>query len=233
MNLESYIGTINIPILAALFLGFITSISPCPLATNLAAIGYVTRGLKSKKNAVLTGLLYTAGRMVSYTIIGVLIIATGLEIPGVSILLQGIGEKLLGPLLILVGAGMLVADKISFGGGNGLTKIGGKIANWGLIGGFLLGVVFALAFCPYSAVLFFGMLIPIALNANEGFILPAAYAIGTGFPVLVFGTLLSIGVAGVSSWLNAISRAERVLRILVSIGFIGIGIYYVILWLRA
>lgn len=234
MNLENIVGTFNIPVLAALLLGFLTAVSPCPLATNMAAIGYVSRGMKNKRNAVLTGVLYTAGRMFSYTVIGMLIIAAGLETTGISMLLQGIGEQILGPLLIAVGLLMLIAHRISFGRGGGkIAALGAKVANRGLVGGFLLGVIFALAFCPYSAVLFFGMLVPIALNANEGIFLPAVYAIGTGFPVLVIGTLLSVGIAGVSSWLNAISRTERILRIVVSIAFIGIGIYYVVLWLKA
>jgi cytochrome c biogenesis protein CcdA len=101
-----------------------------------------------------------------------------------------------------------------------------------MIGGFLLGALFALAFCPYSAVLFFGVLIPLALKSAGGVMLPTVYAIGTGLPVLVFGALLSFGVTRVSTWLNAITRAEKVIRIVVAIIFIGIGIYYVVLWIQ-
>ena len=96
-----------------------------------------------------------------------------------------------------------------------------------------MGVIFALAFCPYSAVLFFGALIPVALKSNGGVALPAVFAIGTGLPVLIFGTLLSAGVAGVATWLNAITRVERIVRIIVSIIFIGVGIYYVVLWIQS
>jgi len=232
MDISSLGEGFKTPILAALILGFLTAVSPCPLATNLAAIGYVSRGLKNRRNAVLTGVVYTMGRMFSYTVIGVLIIAGGLETPVISMVLQGIGEQFLGPLLISVGLLMLVADRLSFGRGSGkIAALGTKVANWGVVGGFLLGAIFALAFCPYSAVLFFGMLIPLALNANEGIVLPAVYAIGTGFPVLVIGTLLSVGIAGVSSWLNVISRVERILRVVVAVVFIGIGVYYVVLWL--
>jgi cytochrome c biogenesis protein CcdA len=102
-----------------------------------------------------------------------------------------------------------------------------------MVGGLLLGIIFALAFCPYSAVLFFGALIPVALESNVGAALPAIYAIGTGLPVLIFGTLLSLGIAGVATWLNAVTRAERIIRIVVSIIFIGIGIYYVVLWIQS
>jgi cytochrome c biogenesis protein CcdA len=234
MDLGGITGNINIPALSALLLGLITAISPCPLATNIAAIAYVSRKVKERRYAVITGTLYTLGRMFSYSILGVIIIVAGIEIPGVASFLQNFGEQVLGPLLIVVGVIMLSINRMPFSlGGGRLSSIGGKVANWGMIGGFLLGALFALAFCPYSAVLFFGVLIPLALKSAGGVTLPAVYAIGTGLPVLVFGTLLSLGVARVSTWLNAVTRAEKVIRVAVSIIFIGVGIYLVVLWIQA
>jgi cytochrome c-type biogenesis protein len=234
MDLGSILGSSNIPVLTALLLGLITAIAPCPMATNIAAVAYISRNVADRKYAVVTGTLYTLGRMVSYSVLGVLIIVAGLEIPWVSSIIQDVGEVALGPILIAVGLLMLFIDRLSFGTGGGkLASLGGKVAEWGMIGGFLLGVIFALAFCPYSAVLFFGALIPVALKSNGGVALPAIYAIGTGLPVLIFGTLLSLGVAGVATWLNAVTRAERIIRIIVSIIFIGIGIYYVVLWIQS
>ena len=233
MDFSGILGDVNIPVLSALLLGLITAISPCPMATNIAALAYVSRGVKERRYAVITGALYTLGRMFSYSILGVIIIVAGLEIPGVASFLQNFGEQVLGPLLIAIGVIMLIINKISLNlGGGKLSSIGEKVANWGMIGGFLLGALFALAFCPYSAVLFFGVLIPLALKSTGGLILPAVYAIGTGLPVLVFGALLSFGVTRVSSWLNAVTRAEKVIRIVVAIIFIGIGIYYVVLWIQ-
>jgi len=223
----------NIPVISALSLGLLTATSPCPMATNVAAIAYVSRRVTERKYAVITGTLYTLGRMFSYSILGILIIVAGLEIPGVASFLQNFGEQVLGIILIVVGLIMLIIDRLSFSlGGGKLSLIGGRVANWGMIGGFLLGVLFALAFCPYSAVLFFGLLIPLALKSTAGVTLPAIFAIGTGLPVLVFGTLLSFGIAKVSTWLNAITRAEKVIRIAASIIFIGVGIYYVVLWIQ-
>ena len=223
----------NIPALTALFLGLITAISPCPLATNIAAIAYIGRRVTDRKYAVITGSLYTLGRIFSYSLIGILIVLLGLEIPGIALFLQGIGEQVLGPILIVVGLLMLFVDKLSFGKGGGkLAAVGGKVANWGMIGGFLLGVLFALAFCPYSAVLYFGILMPLALKTTGGIALPAIFALGTGLPVLIIGTLLSFGVAGVSNWLNTISRVERIIRMVVAVIFIGVGIYYVVLWIK-
>jgi len=226
-------SSLNIPVLSALLLGLLTAISPCPMATNIAAVAYVSRKVTERRYAVMTGILYTLGRMFSYSILGILIIVVGLEIPGVASFLQDFGEQILGPLLIVVGLLMLNIDRLSFGLGSGkLASIGGKVADWGMIGGFLMGAIFALAFCPYSAVLFFGVLIPLALKSTGGVALPAVFAIGTGLPVLVFGTLLSAGVARVSTWLNAVNRAEKIIRIIVSIVFIGVGIYCVVLWIQ-
>jgi len=227
-------GNLNIPVLSALLLGLLAAVSPCPLATNIAALAYVSRRATERRYAVMTGALYTLGRMVSYSIIGIIIIVAGLEIPGVATFLQDFGEQVLGPLLIIVGVIMLLINRISLTlGGGKLSSIGGKVANWGMIGGFLLGALFALAFCPYSAVLFFGVLIPLSLKSAGGVTLPAIYAIGTGLPVFVFGVLLSAGVARVSSWLNAVTRAEKIIRAVVSIIFIGVGIYYVVLWIQS
>ena len=234
MDLIGILGDVNIPVLSALLLGLITAISPCPMATNIAAIAYVNRRVKDRRYAVITGLLYTLGRIFSYSIIGALIIVAGLEVPGVASFLQDFGEQVLGPLLIVVGVIMLNINRMPFSlGGGRLSSIGEKVANWGMIGGFLLGALFAIAFCPYSAVLFFGVLIPLALKSAGGVTLPAVYAIGTGLPVLVFGVLISLGVARVSTWLNAVTRAEKIVRVVVSIIFIAVGIYLVVLWIQS
>ena len=233
MDLGGITGNLNIPVLSALFLGLLAAISPCPMATNIAAIAYVSRRVTDRRYAVMTATLYTLGRMISYSVLGILIIMAGLEIPGLASFLQDFGEEILGPLLIIVGLIMLNINRLSFSlGGGKLSSIGGKVADWGMIGGLLLGILFALAFCPYSAVLFFGVLIPLALKTTGGVTLPAVFAIGTGLPVLVFGMLLSIGVSRVSTWLNALTRVEKIIRVVVSIIFIGIGIYYVVLWIQ-
>jgi len=203
------------------------------MATNIAAIAYVGQKVTNRKHAVITGVLYTLGRMLTYSVLGILLIAAGLEIPGVASFLQDFGEQFLGPILIVIGLLILFTDRIALSlGGGKLASIGGKVADWGMLGGFLLGVLFALAFCPYSAILFFGILIPLALKSTGGMTLPAVYAIGTGLPVLIFGTLLSAGVAGVSTWLNAITRVEKYIRLFVAVVFIGIGIYYAVLWIQ-
>jgi cytochrome c-type biogenesis protein len=234
MDLSALTANTNIPVLTAFLLGLMATLGPCTMATNIAALAYVSRNLTDRKYSIVTAALYTLGRMLTYTILGALIIYLGLSIPGVSLFLQDIGEKALGPFLIIIGLVLLFIDKISFGrSGNSLSNLGGKVAEWGMIGGLPLGAIFALAFCPYSAVLFFAVLLPLALKTSGGVTLPAFFAVGTGLPVLLFGLLLSFGVASISKWVDAIGRSEKVIRIVIAIVFIIIGIYYMIPWISS
>ena len=223
----------NFPIISAFLIGVLVSVSPCPLATNIAAIAYISRRAAERKYAVTTAILYTLGRMFSYSVIGTLIIVVGLGVAGISSFLQDTGEQWLGPLLIVTGFLLFIADKLPFGNaGSRLQDLGGRVVDRGVMGGFFLGALFAMAFCPFSAVLFFGVLIPLALNSTAGALLPPAFAIGTGLPVLALGILLSFSVSRVSSLVNVLNRAQPVIRTLVSIVFVGVGIYYVVLWIQ-
>lgn len=234
MDLAGLATSINVPIISAFLLGLLATIGPCTMATNVAAMAYISRKVADRKYAIMTGTLYTLGRMFTYSVLGILIIVIGLNTPGISTLLQVVGEKALGPFLIVVGLALLFIDRVSFGQGSSkLSAMGGKAADWGMIGGFPLGALFALAFCPVSATLFFMVLIPLALKSTGGVVLPAMFAIGTGLPILVFGTLLSFGIAGVATWLNAVTRAEKIVRIAMAIVFIAVGIYYVVLWIQS
>ena len=160
-------------------------------------------------------MLYTLGRIFSYSVIGIIIIAVGHEIEWLSSFFEK-GYYVLGPFFIAGGLLMLFIDKLPFlQGGGRLAALGEKVANWKFAGPFLLGVILALAFCPISALYFFVMLMPIAIQADGGFMLPAVFAIATGLPVMVFGILLSLGVTRVSSWVNAITRSEKYIRLVV------------------
>jgi cytochrome c-type biogenesis protein len=216
----------SVPIFTALLLGLMAAVGPCTMATNFAAIAYIGRKVSDRKFAVLASLFYSLGRMVTYTIIGALIIGIGLEVPAIRNFLEGVGAYVLGPFLILGGILMLVADRFSFGGGGGrLAALGNKVSNWGLWGAFLMGAIFAFAFCPYSAVLYFAVMIPMAMVSTGGITFPAVFAIGTGLPVIVIGALLSAGVAAAASWISSISKAEKWIRIVMALVFIGVGIY--------
>ncbi len=226
-------GILNTPAIAAFSLGLLTAISPCPLATNIAAIAYISRGVTDRRYAATASALYTLGRMIAYSVLGFLIIRASLEIPGAAMFLQDTGEKVLGPILIAVGVILLNVHRFRFiAGGSGMSSLGARVSRWGKIGALLLGIVFALAFCPYSAVLYFGTLIPLSLKSTGGVALPAVFAIGTGLPVLIFGISLSFGITRVSSWFEKLTRAQRIIRIVTSWALIGIGVYYMILWLK-
>lgn len=226
MNVADLLSGWNIPLVSALMLGLLCALSPCTMATNAAALAYVSRGAAIGRRALFTAVLYTLGRMASYTVIGLLIILAGLEIAGLSRALQEAGTTVLGPFLIVVGIVLLFVDYLpTLGFGSRLTALGAKLAERGPFGGFLLGALVALAFCPYSGVLYFAVLIPLALRTVGGIALPAVFAIGTGVPVLVFGALLSLGVSRTTIVMNALTRADRVVRLVVAGVFIAAGIY--------
>jgi len=228
----SWATSVNIPVISAFLLGLMATAGPCTMATNIAALAYVGRDIADRKYSVTTAALYTLGRMITYTALGLLIIYLGLSIPGVSAFLQDVGGKVLGPFLIVIGVLMFFIDRVSFGRtGNAISSLGGRVAGMGMMGGLLLGALFALAFCPYSAVLFFAVLLPLALTTSGGVSLPAFFAIGTGLPVLFFGMLLSFGVASVSRWVDVIARSEKIVRFTVVVIFIGVGLYSIFLML--
>ena len=233
MDIQGFANSLNLPGVSAFTLGVMASLGPCTLATILAAVAYISRRISDRKFAVTGGALYTLGRMITYSVLGILIIFTGMSIPVISDFLQDISEVVVGPLLIIVGLIMLFIDRISFGEhGSAMANTAARLADMGMLGALPLGIVLALAFCPYSALLFFMVLIPMTFNTHGGVGLTALFALGTGLPVLLFGTLLSLGVVGAAKWINSISKAERYVRIAMAVLFIVIGIYYVGLRLK-
>lgn len=221
----------NIPIIAAFFLGLLASISPCTLATNITAVAYISQKSEDKKYVLTAGILYTIGRMIAYSLVGFLIILTGMQIAAVANFLQNMGEKVLGPLFIIIGLILLDVIKISFDkkGDGLLQKASKKVSNWGLWGALFLGFLFALAFCPYSAVLFFGGLIPLSLKSVGGITFPAIFAIGTGLPVVFFAILVALGVSWLNKAVHKMKTIEKVLRYIIAITFIAVGLYYIVL----
>jgi len=215
--LNYLIDTYNIPVLSAFLIGIMTSISPCPLATNITAIAFISKDIKSSKKTLLNGLFYTLGRGISYTLLATLIYF-GLSSFSISSIFQGWGDKALGPVLILIG--LVMADIIKIN-----IKINNpKIKN--IKSPLLLGMLFALAFCPYSGVLFFGVLIPMVLNSNESLLLPPLFALGTGLPVIIFSFILAFSANKISSIFSKVSQVEKITRKIISVIFIIVGIYY-------
>jgi len=224
--INSLIDSYNIPILSAFLLGILTSLSPCPLATNITAVAYISRKTKTIKHTLLNGLFYTLGRGASYTILAILIYL-GISSFQISTIFRGWGDKVLGPILIIIGLIMLGVIKINIGKNRERTeKIKAWLSKRGFLGSFLLGMLFALAFCPYSGVLFFGVLIPMVLRSSESLLLPPIFALGTGLPVIVFSFLIAFSLEKVGKVFQFAQKLEKILRYGVAIVFLGSGIYY-------
>ena len=211
---------------SALWLGILTSISPCPLATNIAAVSFLSKKIAHPAFVFISGLAYTLGRMVAYAVLGWIIINSLLGVPQVAQFLQKYMGKALGPLLIITGLILLEIITIRLPGLSLSQKHHNKLAESGAPGAFLLGFIFALAFCPISAALYFGSLIPLAINSKSGIVLPFVYGIGTGLPVLVFAVAIALGVTSLSHWFNKITRLEYYTRKITGVVFILVGLYY-------
>ncbi len=211
---------------SALWLGILTSISPCPLATNIAAISYIGRRVGKPQQVLSAGLLYTVGRSLTYLVLGVLLVSSLLEAPYLSHLLQKYMNKLLGPILLV--AGMFMLELLKFGGsGSGISeKMQARVDRGGTWGAGLLGFVFALTFCPISAALFFGSLIPLAVSYQSEVYLPTLYGIGTALPVFIFALFIALGARSVGKAFDRITQIERWARWVTGLVFIGVGIYY-------
>ena len=210
----------------AVWLGILTSISPCPLATNVAAISFLSSRLQRPGRILAAGLLYTLGRMAAYAALAVLAVAGILSIPGAAGFLQMHMNRLLGPVLILVG--MVLLELISFRTPSLLDgqKLQGRVEKAGLLGAAALGFLFALSFCPVSAGLFFGRLVPLALEHGSALVPAAAYGVGTAAPVVVFAVLFALGARAVGAWFNRLSRFDRWARGATGVVFIAAGVYY-------
>ncbi len=228
--LQSLLENVQLPLLSAFLLGLMTAISPCPLATNITAIAYVSKNIESRKKVFINGLIYILGRAITYTVIGLIFYfgASQFEISG---FIQKWGEKLLGPILIIIGIFMLDFIKIKFPGLGKLNERMQGISKSGFLGVLLLGIVFALAFCPYSGVLYFGILIPMTISSVSGLYLPIVFAIGTGLPVIVIAWILAFAVGGISNAYKKMKLFEKWFRRVVAVVFIAVGIYYISIFL--
>ncbi|MCW0483199.1 aromatic aminobenezylarsenical efflux permease ArsG family transporter [Gaoshiqia sediminis] len=224
--LQNFLENSQFPLLSAFILGLMTAISPCPLATNITAIGLISKDIESRKKVFYNGLVYTFGRAISYTAIG-LMFFFGAEQFRIEGIFSTWGEKLLGPLLILIGLFMLGVLSFKIPGIGSLTEKMENRANKGFWGVLLLGIVFALAFCPYSGVLYFGMLIPMTVSSASGLYLPIAFAFATGIPVILFAWLIAFSVGSIGGVYNKMKTFETWFRRVVAILFIVVGIYYV------
>jgi cytochrome c-type biogenesis protein len=219
-------NTLVVEIGTALWLGILTSISPCPLATNIAAISYVGGRIEKTRQVLIAGLLYTVGRMFAYIAIAVIVTRSLQMIPGVSMFLQKYISLAIGPLLIIVGILLLDLFTFSIGGGigNNLQK---RVDRMGIWGAGFLGIAFALAFCPVSAGLFFGALIPIAVKGNA-VVISSLFGIGTALPVIAFAFILAFAAHYIGTAFNKLTVIEKWVRRITAVVMIVVGIYLII-----
>jgi cytochrome c biogenesis protein CcdA len=217
----------KMPFFTAFLLGLMTAISPCPLATNITAIGFISKDLENRNRVFFNGLFYTLGRAFTYTSLALIIFlgANQLRFAG---FFQKYGEKFIGPLLVIIGLIMLNVIKIKFYGSGNLTSGMQKKTKWSYFDAILLGLVFALAFCPYSGVLYFGILIPMTVNSVSGLYLPLVFAVATGIPVIILSWVLAYAVSGVGTIYNSIRVFELWFRRIIAVLFISVGVYYII-----
>jgi cytochrome c biogenesis protein CcdA len=213
---------------SALWLGILTSISPCPLASNVAAVSYVGRHAEDPRRVLLAGLVYSAGRALTYVLVSSLVVASILSVPSVSFFLQQRMNQILGPLLIVIGVGVLGWLPVRMASTGFSDAARERVAGHGVLGAGALGILFALSFCPVSAGLFFGGLIPLAISAHSRVLLPAVYGVGTGLPVVLVAVLIALGARGVARAFHALTGFERVTRVMTGVIFIGAGIYLIL-----
>lgn len=217
------------PLISAILLGLLTAIAPCPLTINITAIGYISKDISRRNRILLNGILYTIGTIFSYTGLA-LILYLGADQFRISSWFQQYSEMIIGPLLLVIGILMTGLFRINFPALNRVTGRFQKKQSFRGWDSFLLGMVLALAFCPYSGVLYFGMLIPLIITAGSP-ALSLAFSLSAGIPIVIFAWLLAFTVSGVGKLFNRVKSFEFWFSKVVALLFIGIGLYYSILLL--
>ena len=220
-----------IGLVSAFWLGVLTSISPCPLATNILTISYIDTKIGKTRIVLLTGLLYTLGRMLTYTILAALIVSSILAQEKVAFFLQRYMYKLLGPVLIITGMILLELFNFKIAPSVNAQKMEKIVESCGIWGGGLLGIIFALTFCPSSAALFFLSLIPLSIKNNSAILLPAIFGFGTALPALFFAGLIAVGAKWISTAFNKLTQIELWIRRITGLLFILIGIYFCLVYI--
>lgn len=226
--LQSWLEGSDVPMLSAFILGLLTAVSPCPLATNITAIGFISKDIESKNRTFIYGLLYTFGRIVAYTLLGALLIwmlRRGIDTFDLQSEVSRWGELLLSPILIILGLLMLFGDKLPLSrfGINASQRIERLRGVWGSL---LLGILFAMAFCPTSGLFYFGMLIPMSASAAGGYALPAVYALATGLPVVIVAWIIAYSISNIAGFYQKMQVFQKWFNRLVAALFIIVGIYY-------
>lgn len=232
--LQQLLDSSTVPLITAFLLGLLTAISPCPLATNITAIGFISKDIENRHRIFWNGILYTLGRIITYAGIGFILIPIlreGASIYAIQKAIGNYGEMIIAPALILIGLFMLFGNRFNLPG-FGWNSGGERIGKRGGIGALLLGILFSLAFCPSSGVFYFGMLMPMSAAETGGYLLPFAFAIATGLPVIVVAWILAYSMAGLGKFYHRVQTLQKWMNRVIALLFIVVGMYYaIILWL--
>ena len=213
-------------LIASIGFGLLAAVSPCPLATNLAAISILTRGQDATRRIALTGVAYALGRITPLVAIAAIVSWGIVRSSTLSHVLQKYGDRASGPLLVIIA--LVLLDLMPFR----LPTIGFKAKESGegkgVLEAFAMGIAFALAMCPTSAALYFGGLIPLAVRHNAPIVLPIAFGIATAAPVIAASVLLILSANGLSRFFENLKRAERIIRIATGYAFLAYGIWLIV-----
>ncbi|HAA47013.1 MAG TPA: cytochrome C biogenesis protein [Synergistaceae bacterium] len=212
------------PAFSALWIGILASVSPCPLASNIAAFSFIEKDCGNNRSVLLSGVAYALGRMVTFSVLGFLVVNGVMAIPSVSMALQRHMNMFLGPILLVVG--VFVLDLLELPPFSFTKRIRDNALFKGPGGAFVMGIIFALALCPVSAALFFGGLVPLAAKESSPFLLPAIFGIGTALPVTVLAFSLSLGISALSASEASLHAIQEKIRILTGVILVGTGIYF-------
>lgn len=226
--LQNILNNSQLPLFTAFILGLLTAISPCPLATNITAVGFISKDISSRQRVFWNGLFYTLGRVIAYSVLGavlIIVIRQGAETFQIQKAISHWSEMLIAPALILIGVFMIFGNRIplpqfSFTSGRKTERMRGL---WGSL---LLGILFAMAFCPTSAMFYFGMLIPMSATESGGYLLPIVFAIATGLPVIIVAWIIAFSVSGIGEFYNSVKTFQKWFNIIVAVAFILVGVYY-------
>ena len=215
-----------IHILTALLLGFLMILDPCTLFTSIAAIGYIDKEINNRRKVLHNGLMFVLGKLLTYVLLAIPFIM-GAQTEGIKHWLNHWGEPLLAGFMIICGILLLFTGSHHHEHDHGMTKWLKTVdsQNSGFWS-FMLGIFFAIAFCPHRLVYFFTMVdIAVSLPVTWNWVLPILFGFGTGLPIMVIAWLISYSVVSMSTIHDRLHTIEKWIRYVSAVLFIGFGIY--------
>ncbi|HEV8643733.1 MAG TPA: sulfite exporter TauE/SafE family protein [Methylomirabilota bacterium] len=212
--LGGWADRVELPLLGAVAFGLIGATSPCQLTTSLGALAYASAHPGGGRPLGLA-LAYVAGKITVYSLVGAGVVLVGLQLQAISIPVVIVARRALGPVMILIGLGLLGRWRFRFGAGQRLAwRLRERLRLRGVGGAYLLGVAFSFALCPTLFWLFFGLTVPLALRSAGGWTFPGLFAVGASLPLLAAAGLIAAGVAAADAVAGSLRWLERPLRVI-------------------